>query len=70
MEDPDGSSFFDNTLIAFGSNIQFGHDQRYVPSLIAGHGGGKLNHGQYHVFESKQTALADLWLGMLHQVGF
>ena len=69
MNDPDGSTVFDNTLIAYGSGIRTNHMTRNTPTLIAGHGGGGMNQGQHYVFESDQTPLANLWIGMLNQAG-
>ncbi len=69
LKDPDGTSMFHNTLIAYGSGIRTGHKLRDTPTLIAGHGGGGMNQGRHYVYESNQTPLANLWLGMLNQVG-
>ncbi len=69
MKDPDGSTVFDNSLIAYGSGIYTNHMIRDTPTLIAGHGGGGMNQGQHYKFESRQTPLANLWLGMLNQAG-
>lgn len=69
LKEPDGSSVFQHTMIAYGSGIRTNHDLRDTPTLLAGHGGGGINQGQHLVYESKQTPLANLWLGMLRQVG-
>ena len=69
IKDADGSSAFDNSLIAYGSGIRTGHKLRDTPTLIAGHGGGGMNQGSHYVYESEQTPLANLWLGMLRQSG-
>lgn len=69
IREPDGSSIFDHTLIAYGSGIRTNHDLRDTPTLLAGHGGGGLIQGQHLVYQSKQTPLANLWLGMLNHVG-
>ncbi len=69
IKDPDGSTVFDNSLIAYGSGIRTNHMTRNTPTLIAGHGGGGMNQGHHYEFESEQTPLANLWLGMLNQVG-
>ncbi len=69
LKDPDGSTVFHNSLIAYGSGIRTNHDLRDTPTLVAGHGGGGMNQGRHFVYESNQTPLANLWLGMLNQVG-
>jgi len=69
LKDPDGSSVFHNTLIAYGSGIFTNHHTLDTPTLVAGHGGGGLNQGQHYIYESKHTPLANLWLSMLRQVG-
>lgn len=69
LKDPDGSTVFSNTLIAYGSGIRTNHLLRDTPTLIAGHGGGGINQGSHYVFQSGQTPLANLWLGMLRQGG-
>ena len=69
IKEPDGTSAFDHTLIAYGSGIRHGHQLYDTPTLVAGHGGGGMNQGQHYVYESNQTPLANLWLSMLHQVG-
>ncbi len=69
IKDPDGSTVFDNTLIAYGSGIRTNHMTRNTPTIIAGHGGGGMKQGHHYEFESGQTPLANLWLGMLNQAG-
>ena len=69
LKDPDGSSLFDNSLIAYGSGIRTNHHLRDTPTLVAGHGGGGMNQGQHYVYESEQTPLANLWLSLLRQAG-
>lgn len=69
LKDPDGTTVFHNSLIAYGSGIFTNHHTLDTPTLVAGHGGGGLNQGQHYVYESKQTPLANLWLSMLRQVG-
>ena len=69
LKDPDGSSVFDNSIIAYGSGIRTNHDLLNTPTLVAGHGGGGMNQGQHYIYESKQTPLANLWLSILNQLG-
>ena len=69
IRDPDGTTVFQNSLIAYGSGIRTNHDLRDTPTLVAGHGGGGMNQGQHYVYESNQTPLANLWFSMLRKVG-
>lgn len=69
LKDPDGSSVFDNSIITYGSGIRTNHDLLNTPTLVAGHGGGGMKQGQHYIYESAQTPLANLWLGILNQVG-
>lgn len=69
LRDPDNSSVFDNSLIAYGSGIRHNHHLTDTPTLLAGHGGGGLNQGQHYVHESNQTPLANLWYSILNHVG-
>ncbi len=70
MKDVDGSSVFDNSLIAYGGGITINHDVRDTPTMVAGHGGGGLNQGQHYRYDSNSTPLANLWYSMLNQVGY
>lgn len=69
LKDPDGTSVFHNSIIAYGSGIRTNHDLRDTPTLVAGYGGGGLVQGQHYVYQSHQTPLANLWCGILNQVG-
>lgn len=69
LQDPDGSTVFDNALITYGGGIRTNHHLTNTPTLVAGHGGGGLNQGQHFVYESRQTPLANLWYSMLQHVG-
>ncbi len=69
LKDPDGSTVFHNSIIAYGSGIFTNHHLRDTPTLVAGHGGGGMNQGQHYVYQSKQTPLANLWLSILNHVG-
>ena len=69
LKDPDGSTVFDNSVIAYGSGIRTNHMTRDTPTLVAGHGGGGMNQGQHYIFESEQTPLANLWFSLLNQAG-
>ncbi len=66
IEEVDGSSLLDNTLIAMGSGLHTGHKRRNLPILL---GGGGLNHGINHVYKADETPLGNLWLSMLKHSG-
>src|SRR6056297_3899391 len=63
----DGSTLFDNTLIAYGSSCFKGHILSNMPVILAG-GTRTEAHGKYVKF-SKETPLADVWLTVLHNYG-
>lgn len=66
-KEPDGSSLFDHTVLAFGSNIRTIHYLDNCPTLLAGGGAGlKLGH---HLAVAKNTPLCNVWLTILHGLG-
>lgn len=67
-KEPDGSSLFDNTIIAFGSNISVVHNLTNCPTLIAG-GGAGIKQGRHLVMKDPRTPLNNLWLSLLNGVG-
>ena len=66
-KEADGSSLFDHTSLAFGSNITSIHYLDNCPTLLAG-GGANLKLGQ-HLVLPKDTPLCNVWLTMLHGLG-
>jgi hypothetical protein len=67
IREPDGSTLFDHTCIAYGSNLRTVHTLENCPMVIAGGGAGvKLGH---HLVVQKQTPLCNLWLTLLRGVG-
>ena len=66
-KEADGSSLFDHTTLAFGSNISSIHYLDNCPTLLTG-GGANLKLGQ-HLVLSKDTPLCNVWLTMLHGMG-
>ena len=67
VREADGSSLFDHTCIAYGSNLRTVHNLDNCPTVIAGGGAGvKLGH---HIVAPKNTPLCNLWLTLLHGVG-
>lgn len=67
VREADGSSLFDHTCIAYGSNLRTVHSLDNCPTVIAGGGAGvKLGH---HIVAPKNTPLCNLWLTLLRGVG-
>ena len=66
-EEADGSSLFDHTTVAFGSNISSIHYLTNCPTVLTG-GGANLNLGQ-HLVLSEDTPLCNVWLTLLHGMG-
>ena len=66
-KETDGSSLFDHTAVAFGSNISSIHYLTNCPTILTG-GGAKLKLGQ-HLVLPKDTPLCNVWLTMLQGMG-
>jgi hypothetical protein len=67
-KEADGSSLFDHTCLAYGSNIRTVHNLDNCPTIIAGKGGG-IRLGEHIVLKEKNTPLSNLWLTLLNGVG-
>ena len=67
VKEADGSSLFDHTSLAFGSNISSIHYLDNCPTLVAG-GGANLKLGQ-HLVLPEDTPLCNVWLTMLQGMG-
>ena len=66
-KEADGSSLFDHTALAFGSNISSIHYLDNCPTVLTG-GGANLKLGQ-HLALTKDTPLCNVWLTMLQGLG-
>ena len=66
-KEADGSSLFDHTSVAFGSNISSIHYLTNCPTVLTGHG-ANLKLGQ-HLVLPKDTPLCNVWLTMLKGMG-
>ena len=66
-KESDGTSLFDNAVLAFGSNISSVHFLNNCPTVLAG-GGAGLKLGQ-HLVLSKDTPLCNVWLTLLNGLG-
>ncbi len=67
VKEPDGSSLFDHTALAYGSNIRTIHYLDNCPTILAG-GGAGLKLGQ-HLVLPKNTPLCNAWLTLLSGLG-
>ena len=67
IKENDGSSLFDHTAVAFGSNISSIHYLTNCPTVLTG-GGANLKLGQHLVLE-EDTPLCNVWLTMLQGLG-
>ena len=66
-KEADGSSLFDHTAVAFGSNISSIHYLTNCPTVLTG-GGANLKLGQ-HLVLPKDTPLCNVWLTLLQGLG-
>ena len=66
-KEPDGTSLFDHTTLAYGSNIRTVHYLDNCPTILAG-GGAHLKLGQ-HLVLPHNTPLCNAWLTLLHGLG-
>lgn len=66
-KETDGSSLFDHTSVAFGSNISSIHYLTNCPTILTG-GGAKIKLGQ-HLVLSQDTPLCNVWLTLLQGLG-
>ncbi len=67
VKETDGSSLFDHTCLAYGSNIRSVHFLDNCPTVLTG-GGAGIKLGQ-HLVLSKDTPLANVWLTLLQGIG-
>lgn len=67
IKEADGSSLFDNTCLAYGSNIRTIHYLDNCPTVLAG-GAAHIKLG-HHIVMPKDTPLANVWLTLLQGIG-
>lgn len=69
IEEPDGSTLLDNTLLTYGSGLGDGSTHQYndLPIIVAG-GGQRVRSGR-HVNLPEGTPLANLWLTQARLMG-
>ncbi len=68
VQEKDGTTLLDNTLVVMGSGLHAGHQRRNLPILLAG-GGSDVRHRQHYVYKESETPLANLWISMLNYAG-
>jgi len=66
-KEADGSSLFDHSTLAYGSNLRTGHQLREVPILITGKG-SNIKLGE-NIVLPEETPLNNLWLTLLQRSG-
>lgn len=67
VREADGSSLFDHTCIAYGSNIRHLHYTDNIPTLVSG-GGSGFRLGE-NIVAAKNTPLSNLWVTLLRGCG-
>ena len=70
MQEADGSSVLDNSMILYGCAISDGnsHAHNDLPIVLAGGGRGTLTPGR-HVEVGKDVPMTNLFLSMLDRLG-
>jgi len=70
VEDVDGTTLLDNSLLFFSSEISDGnaHNHNDMPILLAGKGGGDISSGR-HIAYNDEPSVAKLFVAMLNTVG-
>lgn len=70
VEEADGTSLLDHSLVLYGSGISDGdrHDHINLPVIVLGKGGGSFRTGQ-HIQCRTETPMSNLLLAMLLQAG-
>jgi hypothetical protein len=70
VEEADGTTLLDNSMVLYGSGISDGdrHDHVNLPVIVLGKGGGGLRAGQYLKCRA-ETPMSNVLLAMLVQAG-
>jgi hypothetical protein len=70
VEEADGSTLLDNSMVLYGSGISDGdrHDHVNLPVVVVGKGGGTFRTGQFLKCRA-ETPMSNLLLAMLQQAG-
>ncbi|MCM8533362.1 MAG: DUF1552 domain-containing protein [Lentisphaeraceae bacterium] len=68
VQESDGSTLLDNSMIVMGTPMHTGHNTRNGALLLAGQGKGKVKQGQNIGYKENETSMANLWYSMIKQV--
>ncbi len=70
VEEPQGGTLLDNSMILYGSSLGDGdaHDEKDLPTLIAGRGGGSIRTGRQIQFAERMD-LSRIHLSFLERLG-
>ncbi len=70
IEEPQGGSLLDNSMLLYGSSLGDGdaHDERDLPTLIAGGGAGTIRTGRQLEFV-EPTDLSKIHVSFLNRLG-
>lgn len=70
VEEADGKTMLDNSMVLYGSGISDGdrHDHVNLPVIVLGKGGGTLRTGQHRKYR-QETPMSNLLLALLQQAG-
>ncbi|RMF41223.1 MAG: DUF1552 domain-containing protein [Planctomycetota bacterium] len=69
IQEPDGSTLLDNTLITYGSGLGDGSTHQYNDLPIIVGGGGRQIKSGHHINMPEATPLANLWLTQAQWMG-
>ena len=71
LKNADGTSTLDSSMVVYGSSIADGHahEEKNLPILLAGGGGGTLKTG-YYVAPRRSTSMSQLHLALLQRMDF
>lgn len=70
IPEPNGGTLLDNSMIVYGASLGDGneHDEKDLPTLVAGRGGGTIKTGRFLEF-AEPTDLSSLHLSLLRRMG-
>ncbi|MCH2205773.1 MAG: DUF1552 domain-containing protein [Lentisphaerales bacterium] len=68
-KDAFGRSLFEQTTVAWGSNIRTAHMLKNLPMIIAGNGMENIKQGRHLELPKQDTPLANLWLTLMQKSG-
>ena len=70
IRESDGRTLLDNSMILYGSSLADGHEheEKNLPILLAGGGGGTIKSGRVIRYQ-KNTTMSNVHLSMLQRMG-